>query len=190
MSNALEISHIGRRLPYGVKFQYRGILNTKEFSEHNKKKPKSPDVFDSFAELEEWNNSRPKEIFGEKISEIKQINLYKKGGSLLKVGMKHGYLKSVFYSDIKPILRPLSDLTKPITHKGETFVPMEKLIDSFSDHHDFLVEIWEENDKYMLGTPSLWAYELVQKLIEWHFHIDEPEGTWIDVNTLDENPYK
>ena len=31
----------------------------------------------------------------------------------------------------KPILHPLSDLTKPITHNGETFVPMEKLCNDF-----------------------------------------------------------
>ena len=29
--------------------------------------------------------------------------------------------------DVTPILRPLSDLTKPITHNGETFVPMVEL---------------------------------------------------------------
>lgn len=29
--------------------------------------------------------------------------------------------------EIKPILRPMSDLTKEITHRGETFVPMVKL---------------------------------------------------------------
>jgi hypothetical protein len=30
-------------------------------------------------------------------------------------------------NDFKPLLRPLSDLTKPITHNGETFVPLLKL---------------------------------------------------------------
>lgn len=37
------------------------------------------------------------------------------------------------FSFIKPILRPLSDLTKEITHNGETFVPLIKLKNSGTD---------------------------------------------------------
>ncbi|MDV3882961.1 hypothetical protein CMU04_06470 [Elizabethkingia anophelis] len=58
----------------------------------------------------------------------------------------------------KPILRPMSDLTKEITHNGETFVPMEKLaqiaferLDTFHIHSD--IEIitaykTDENEAY------------------------------------------
>ncbi len=87
--------------------------------------------------------------------------------------------------NFKPILFPLSYLTKEITIKGcnddKPFVPIERLMQDFSDHHDFLAEIWEENDKYMLGTPVLWPYELVERLISWHFLIDEPEGSYVPV---------
>jgi len=39
------------------------------------------------------------------------------------------YEYDLLLDDITPILRPLSDLTKPITHNGETFVPMIKLLE-------------------------------------------------------------
>lgn len=32
-----------------------------------------------------------------------------------------------YLSDIKPILRPMSDLVKEITHRGQTFVPMVEI---------------------------------------------------------------
>lgn len=59
----------------------------------------------------------------------------------------------------KPILYPLSSLTKEITHKGETFVPIEKIKE--------------------LGLGSLprsldykWLYyHQIEKLFEWHFDI-------------------
>lgn len=36
-------------------------------------------------------------------------------------------LPAYHFNAVKPILRPMSDLTKEITHRGETFVPMVKL---------------------------------------------------------------
>lgn len=61
--------------------------------------------------------------------------------------------------DIKPILYPLSSLTKEIEHKGEKFVPIEKMKE--------------------LGLGSLprsldyrWLYyHQAQKLLEWKFDI-------------------
>lgn len=58
--------------------------------------------------------------------------------------------KELFSDGIQPILRPLSDLTKPIKHEGEEFVPMEKLfkmLDSadYVDYHGKL-----ENPTYQI----------------------------------------
>lgn len=87
---------------------------------------------------------------------------------------------------IKPFLRPLSDLTKPIEHNGETFVPFEELC-RFSDYSEWLWSI--EDDKYEMSTPHRWPYELVEKLIEWHFDIHGliKAGLAIDLNTVN-NP--
>lgn len=81
----------------------------------------------------------------------------------------------------KPILRPLSDLTKEITHNGETFVPFQK------------VAIFK--DEYSLKEEALTGFVPVivfNMLCEWKFDVFSLiEGNLaIDLNTLNENPYK
>lgn len=39
--------------------------------------------------------------------------------------------KSHDYTEVGPVLRPMSDLTKEITHRGEKFVPLYKLTPAF-----------------------------------------------------------
>lgn len=97
---------------------------------------------------------------------------------------------------IKPILHPLSDLTKEIEHGGEKFVPSI-----------VLAEIWvnygleKQNTRSMKQTfyefiliiePVAYPFYLLKKLIEWHFDIAEliAKGEAIDVNELEINPYK
>lgn len=102
-------------------------------------------------------------------------------GDLIFIKDKDG-ISQQWIENIKLILHPLSDLIKPITHKGETFVPMVKLgegIYTFT-YKELLDEIRDE----------LVSYWIIEKLLEWHFVIDEPEGTWIDVNTLEKNCYE
>ena len=91
----------------------------------------------------------------------------------------------------QPILRPLSDLTKEIEHKGEKFVPIDELNnicdDELDRHNDYFNE---ENisDVNWLLEPFI----IFQKLIEWKFDLADliSKGEAIDVNTLDINPYK
>lgn len=61
----------------------------------------------------------------------------------------------------KPILRPLSDLTKEIEHNGEKFVP----IDELDNYHDFSTL----NYKDIISNPLRYPYTVVKKLHEWHF---------------------
>lgn len=88
---------------------------------------------------------------------------------------------------ITPILRPLSDLTKPITHNGETFVPIVELekIDK---------GIWVNGGKLMFRlTPIKNILELPFLIIEWlikhHFNIMDESEPFIPV-TEEFNPYK
>jgi hypothetical protein len=80
---------------------------------------------------------------------------------------------------IKYIIHPLTDITKPIEHKGEVFVPEIVL------NRDYPCEMIHTN----IAT---WSFRVVFKLIEWHFDIAGliEKGEAIDVNTLPENPYK
>lgn len=76
---------------------------------------------------------------------------------------------------IKPILRPLSDLTKEIEVNGEKFVPQDKM-----KHLD--LEWLINSDNLIMKT----NYEDVLKLLEWHFDIFEliKDKLAIDINTL------
>ena len=85
--------------------------------------------------------------------------------------------------EIKPILYPLSMLTKPITHEGETFKPSHSLWDSYWDETNYTIP----NGRY--GT---FNFEDIAALIEWRFDVFGliEQGKAIDVTTLKENPYE
>lgn len=108
----------------------------------------------------------------------------------------------------KPILRPLSDLTKEIEHNGEKFVPMKKLKTGGTNGNSvYTAEDWNgtnyvcfdnENHelrfsqktgfdrRYNCESRQIYAYDLFQKLFEWHFDVFGliEKGEAIDINTL------
>ena len=123
----------------------------------------------------------------------------------------------------KLILRPLSDLTKEIEHKGEKFVPAMALSKIIADIHnddldsgwvikndgriicktpwDLKIEIFHNAKEISFSVYDTWRhvekrttnqFTAFQKLIEWHFDIADliSKGEAIDVNALEENPYK
>lgn len=79
----------------------------------------------------------------------------------------------------KPILRPLSDLTKEITVNGETFVPKDRLREisgAFEPDEEFKNPFsLHFIDKKIIGFSALCMHvdqlQLFQKLYEWHFDI-------------------
>ena len=88
----------------------------------------------------------------------------------------------------KPILRPLSDLTKEIKHKGERFVPISEIVNHPLSYYDYKEDALISIQNYF-NQVRWWT---IQYLIEWHFDIAGliEKGEAIDVNTLTENPYK
>ena len=84
--------------------------------------------------------------------------------------------------DIKIICRKLSDLTKPIEHKGEVFVPTVNL-----GWNTVNLSFSASNIK--MAVDALTLHE-AQKLIEWKFNLMDENEPFIDVNTLEVNPYK
>lgn len=134
-------------------------------------------------------------------------------GSGLKMMDGNGYIYGVDNNEIsiheilnhkenKPILR--TDLTKPITHNGETFVPIERLLKL--KFPKFKVSEFYRVNKYtkyitvsatdgngdidfhfykQVGINEYWIIEL---LISWHFVIDEPEGSYIKAEEMEVNP--
>lgn len=72
---------------------------------------------------------------------------------------------------IKPILRPISDITKEIEVNGEKFVPIDFIVDNFhisiaknSPKDEFLIDC-------KIGSVLKHSYNIIQKLLEWHFDI-------------------
>lgn len=108
-----------------------------------------------------------------------------------------GLLTGDLYADIenetfgeeavfKPILRPLSELTREIVQDRKKFVPFEVLEESMAPEEDIQLKRTIERGidcKYL----PFWAFK---KLIEWHFDIAEliEKGEAIPV-TDDFNPY-
>lgn len=108
----------------------------------------------------------------------------------------------------KPILRPLSDLTKEIEHNGEKFVPIIELLKL--EHPNYFDEYkgsrysdidFEQNENFakcyftfqatkdiVLYTkmPLNSPYWIIEKLYEWHFDIHGliEKGLAIDINTV------
>lgn len=109
-----------------------------------------------------------------------------------------GYF-SPMIENIKPIIHPLSDITKEIEHKGEKFVPIDRFNELFGYKYCRLVYYVNSGiGWYIYSSFSDTAisfdnmYLPIKKLIEWHFDIAGliEKGEAIDVNTLSENPYK
>ena len=84
--------------------------------------------------------------------------------------------------DIKIICRTLSDLTKEIEHKGEVFMPTVNL-----GWNTVTLSFSASNIK--MAVDALTLHE-AQRLIEWKFNLMDENEPFIDVNTLDVNPYK
>jgi hypothetical protein len=82
---------------------------------------------------------------------------------------------------IKPILRPLSDLTKEIEYDGETITPCI--------YWDDINIAYEKNLRSMAKfnySDGYMPYFITEKLLEWHFDVFGliEKGLAIDINTL------
>ena len=109
--------------------------------------------------------------------EFSEINGYYFLGDSLHVSYNGGSTgKSI--EDFKPILRPLSDLTKEIEVNSEKFIPINYFL---GDDSDLVYEACLIHNDF-----SYLPYNLVQKLLEWHFDVFGliEQGLAIDINDL------
>lgn len=108
---------------------------------------------------------------GTMIYEAKGINISEQFWILIKD--RNGFDCQI--SNIKPILRPLSDLTKEIEHNGEKFVPINKLSPTQSETRDN-IELWLDGT-IDYGSQEYFVMEL---LFAWHFNVfNLPEDLYI-----------
>ena len=88
----------------------------------------------------------------------------------------------------KPILRPLSDLTKEIEINGEKFVPFEKLGGTLNGNDGesmYITHLF--NCSLGKVEPKFLPYWVVVNFFEWHFDFFGliPEGLAVDINTIE-----
>ncbi len=106
------------------------------------------------------------------------------------------------FNEYKLLLRPNSDLTKPITHNGETFVPIVRLFEMLCVRYNksdkvLKCEVKTFSDRIEAVSISGFAYLkintlcfdenpywILNQLHEWHFACGLDEGLWIDLNTI------
>ena len=82
------------------------------------------------------------------------------------------------FNHIKPILRPLSDLTKEIEVGGNLIKPIDELSGALSSFNDYQSVI----------KHKLIMYNDIQVLLKYHFDIHNliEQGLGIDINTLND----
>ena len=130
-------------------------------------------------ELVDYSKGCPKcvcEAIGKTKNENKCVNVF----------------QAAFDKQLKPILHSMSDLTKPIEHNGEKFVPLHRLLE-MSNFNLSKMSINQINDyECVYNDIDVISFKDAMYLISIHFDlyglIDKGEA--IDVNTLENNPYK
>lgn len=96
-------------------------------------------------------------------------------------------------TEAKPILRPLSDLTKDIEHNGIKINPYSDIYNIQRDveiyrplNLDHPIELLVNTEDYSQEVDLYDGYLIIQKLLEWQFDIFGliEKGLAIDINTL------
>jgi len=110
---------------------------------------------------------------------------------LSRVDKNNNVISSVFSTqikEIKPILHPLSDLTKEIKHNGEMFCPYtlleidSSIVDFVSANNQPIIRLVDCEFIYAIDVYN----NIINKLFEWHFDVFNliPNNLAIDINTL------
>ena len=123
---------------------------------------------------------------------------------VLELDCGHDFNLHLSEGNVKPILRPLSDLYKNIDINGENIIPVIELANiNFPRHAWVIVDKWqfiktkaggytfEWDDGYECwlfdGSSQMNQVALHYKLLEWHFDVFGliEKGLATDINTLD-----
>jgi hypothetical protein len=105
---------------------------------------------------------------------------------------KHGYIWRLDADTImgtilwkhKPILRPLSDLTKPIIINGTRHLHMQEIMTLFEKHSAVLAKGCKDMPDLIPALLS--SNDIFQKLLQYHFDVFNliEKGLAIDYNTI------
>ena len=96
----------------------------------------------------------------------------------------HFYLENNY---VRPILRPLSDLTKEIEHNGKKFIPEYLFTEKFGSNDDTLIEnMNDENNELSYSVCKDLPYYVIEWLLSMHFDIFGllEKDLAVNINTL------
>lgn len=136
----------------------------------------------------ELKHLAPYEYLGLKIQCIdKNDQRYNSIFTLTQLHKHHKFVAVAGYNsfypyEFKPILRPLSDLTKEIKIDGKKLTPCKM----FSGRDNMLLDSTQRINNAYDSLYKL-TYVTIERLFEWHFDVFGliPEGLAIDINTLE-----
>lgn len=147
----LELKDIAPYLPYELKFFYSR---------------------DALVEKNVW------QLVG-----LERKNSYKLSDNFTVIGRNIEYKNNINLTLrlVKPILRPMSDLTKEITHNGETFIPLHRILEAYC------FDLAKMDEEYILSfKESLievdMSYKTAQMLHEMHFDVNDLIGRGLAIN--------
>ncbi len=111
---------------------------------------------------------------------------FNKNDNAIKIMDGLSLMECIVFNHYRPILRPLSDLTKEIEINNKKFIPTKE-IDRIFNH-----ELTENYPEYLPcaimfnGNIEVRYYLEFQKLFEWHFDVFGliEKGLAIDINTI------
>lgn len=150
---------------------------------------------------------------------IKLVGLSYNYEHMIYLELKHPHKRETDISLIKfagkPIIRPLSDLTKKCVqadyNDGKPFVPiveLAKMVTNISGYKlvnrelGYVLQVKDREFLYHSGTNSFnffigslkeivpYQLQLFQQMIRWHFWPDMPDGEEVIYVTDEFNPYK
>jgi hypothetical protein len=93
------------------------------------------------------------------------------------------YESALNSSLIKPVLRPMSDLIKPIKEAGDDIIPIEVMFLPLGERK--ILTSWAKENRCWLGDQI--SYLVYQHLFEMHFDVFGliNKGLAIDINAID-----
>jgi hypothetical protein len=179
----LELKHLAPYLPYGLNYFFKD-KNNDRFYDWWSHYPKRAIM--NFTEALENKDKDAIEIRNSIISFKEPFLVWDVDDWLLGCGETQlGWdVDDLLLNEVKPILRPLSDLTKEMEYDGDIITPIYyRYFDSMFFEDDFLRGIVLRNSSYKITQCS---YGVLQKLFEWHFDVFGliEKGLAIDINSL------
>lgn len=138
MENSIQFKEIVGFLPFDLKCQYEGIINGEEIAKDKKEFEKENEPYCNWREYDEI-----KPIYGLKIGILKQCHNLRKYWKCC-IGIKS---TKNFYNGngFKPIVRPMSDLTKEIEHKGKLINPMVEICKMITPYYHKIIPVFDFN---------------------------------------------